>query len=74
MVPMRLTSFSLPVTVKICTYDGPHHPQLTEEELGFLRTLTFDNKRPTPLYYYRELQSPQRPAAFSDLSQETSAR
>lgn len=29
----------------------------TEEELAFLRTLIFENKRPTPLYYYRALQS-----------------
>jgi len=36
----------------------------TEEELVFLRSLTFENKRPTPLYYYRELQSLRDPLHF----------
>ncbi len=36
----------------------------TEEELAFLRTLTFEEKRPTPLYYYRELQSLRDPLHF----------
>jgi transcriptional regulator with XRE-family HTH domain len=36
----------------------------TEEELTFLRTLTFSTKRPTPLYYYRELQSLRDPLHF----------
>lgn len=36
----------------------------TEDELAFLRTLTFENKRPTPLYYYRELQSLRDPLHF----------
>lgn len=36
----------------------------TKEELDFLRTLTFENKRPTPLYYYRELQSLRDPLHF----------
>jgi transcriptional regulator with XRE-family HTH domain len=30
---------------------------VTAEELGFLKKLAFDRRRPTPLYYYRELQS-----------------
>jgi len=30
---------------------------VTAEELRFLAKLTFERKRPTPLYYYRELQS-----------------
>src|SRR5439155_6346682 len=29
----------------------------TEEEVLFLRQLRFKDKRPTPLYYYRELQN-----------------
>jgi transcriptional regulator with XRE-family HTH domain len=37
---------------------------VTEEELTFLRTLTFSTKRPTPLYYYRELQSLRDPLHF----------
>lgn len=39
---------------------------VTGEELAFLRTLTFENKRPTPLYYYRELQSLRDPLHFRD--------
>jgi transcriptional regulator with XRE-family HTH domain len=37
---------------------------LTEEELMFLRRLTFKNKRPTSLYYYREIQSLRDPLHF----------
>ncbi|MDH5320535.1 MAG: hypothetical protein OEW14_19480, partial [Nitrospira sp.] len=37
---------------------------VTEEELSFLHTLTFQNKRPTALYYYRELQSFRDPLHF----------
>jgi hypothetical protein len=29
----------------------------TEEEIEFLKNLRFTGKRPTPLYYYRELQN-----------------
>jgi transcriptional regulator with XRE-family HTH domain len=29
----------------------------TEEEIVFLKTLNFGTRRPTPIYYYRELQS-----------------
>jgi transcriptional regulator with XRE-family HTH domain len=36
----------------------------TEEELGFLKRLRFKGKRPTPLYYYRELQNLRDPLHF----------
>lgn len=36
----------------------------TEEEIEFLRRLTFKSKRPTPLYYYRELQNLRDPLHF----------
>ncbi len=36
---------------------------VTQEEIEFLKRLSFKGKRPTPLYYYRELQS-QRSTAF----------
>jgi transcriptional regulator with XRE-family HTH domain len=36
----------------------------TKEELAFLRSLAFENKRPTPLYYYRELQNLRDPLHF----------
>ena len=36
----------------------------TEEEIEFLRKLWFKGKRPTPLYYYRELQNLRDPLHF----------
>ena len=36
----------------------------TEQEVEFLKRLTFKNRRPTPLYYYRELQSLRDPLHF----------
>ena len=36
----------------------------TEEEIEFLRRLTFSGKRPTPIYYYRELQNLRDPLHF----------
>lgn len=38
----------------------------TEEELAFLRKLRFKNRRPTALYYYRELQNLRDPLHFSE--------
>ena len=36
----------------------------TEEEIGFLRKLKLRGKRPTALYYYRELQNRRDPLHF----------
>jgi len=36
----------------------------TQEEIQFLKKLTFRGKRPTPLYYYRELQNLRDPLHF----------
>jgi transcriptional regulator with XRE-family HTH domain len=36
----------------------------TEEEITFLKRLKFKGKRPTPLYYYRELQNLRDPLHF----------
>ena len=36
----------------------------TEEEIAFLKRLKFQGKRPTPLYYYRELQNLRDPLHF----------
>jgi hypothetical protein len=36
----------------------------TAEEVAFLKQLTFTHRRPTPLYYYRELQSLRDPLHF----------
>ncbi len=38
--------------------------ETTEEEIAFLKTLRFKDRRPTPLYYYRELQSLRDPLHF----------
>ena len=46
----------------------------TEEELMFLRALTFRNKRPTSLYYYRELQNLRDPLHFQPSARKTSPR
>lgn len=37
----------------------------TKEELEYLRRLRFKNRRPTPLFYYRELQNLRDPLHFS---------
>lgn len=37
----------------------------TEEEVAFLRKLTFKDRRPTPLYYYRALQNLRDPLHFA---------
>jgi DNA-directed RNA polymerase subunit F len=39
---------------------------LTSEETEFLKRLKFKGKRPTPLYYYRELQNLRDPLHFRD--------
>ncbi|HXF13136.1 MAG TPA: helix-turn-helix transcriptional regulator [Terriglobales bacterium] len=41
---------------------------ITEPETAFLKSLRFDGKRPSPLYYYRELQSLRDPLNFVPLS------
>jgi transcriptional regulator with XRE-family HTH domain len=46
----------------------------TEEELRFLRALTFENKRPTAIYYYRELQNLRDPLHFQPTTRKTAAR
>jgi hypothetical protein len=37
---------------------------VTEAEIEFLKTLRFKERRPAPLYYYRELQSLRDPIHF----------
>jgi transcriptional regulator with XRE-family HTH domain len=46
----------------------------TEEETEFLRRLRFKGRRPTPLYYYRELQSLRDPLHFRNPSSEKRAK
>jgi transcriptional regulator with XRE-family HTH domain len=42
---------------------------LTQEELAFLRRLRFTDRRPTALYYYRELQNLRDPIHFHEKSE-----
>jgi hypothetical protein len=37
---------------------------MTQEEIEFLKRLRFNGRRPTPLYYYRELQNLRDPLHF----------
>ncbi len=46
---------------------------VTQEEIEFLKRLSFKGKRPTPLYYYRELQNLRDPLHFSALTPARSA-
>jgi hypothetical protein len=41
----------------------------TEEEIEFLKLLRFRDRRPTPLYYYRELQNLRDPLHFRAAAQ-----
>ena len=44
--------------------DGCLSGDATEEEIEFLKLLKFKGRRPSPLYYYRELQSLRDPLHF----------
>jgi len=44
--------------------DAPLSGNVTREEIDFLKHLRFRGKRPTPLYYYRELQNLRDPLHF----------
>ena len=46
---------------------------VTQEEIEFLKRLSFKGKRPTPLYYYRELQNLRDRLHFSALTPARSA-
>ncbi len=48
--------------------DAQLSTDLTEEETVFLKCLTFNGKRPSSLYYYRELQNLRDPLHFLPLS------
>jgi transcriptional regulator with XRE-family HTH domain len=45
--------------------DASLRGDVTQEEIEFLKRLSFKGKRPTPLYYYRELQNLRDPLHFS---------
>ncbi len=42
---------------------------ISEEEIGFLKRLKFKGRRPSPLYYYRELQNLRDPIHFPAAAQ-----
>jgi len=44
--------------------DAALRGNVTQEEIEFLKRLSFKGKRPTPLYYYRELQNLRDPLHF----------
>jgi hypothetical protein len=48
--------------------NDPFNANATLEEIGFLRKLKFRGKRPTALYYYRELQNLRDPVHFRETS------
>jgi hypothetical protein len=48
--------------------DASLNGNVTQEEIEFLRRLSFKGRRPTPLYYYRELQNLRDPLHFSALT------
>jgi hypothetical protein len=41
----------------------------TEEEIAFLKSLKLRGKRPSPIYYYRELQNLRDPLHFPSVAQ-----
>ena len=45
-------------------HDPSLNSNVTQEEIDFLKRLKFRGKRPTPLYYYRELQNLRDPLHF----------
>lgn len=45
-------------------HDSSLSSNATQEEIDFLKRLKFTGKRPTPLYYYRELQNLRDPLHF----------
>ena len=51
--------------------DLPVNGGATPEEIEFLKRLTFKERRPTPLYYYRELQNLRDPLHFDEGSAPT---
>jgi transcriptional regulator with XRE-family HTH domain len=48
--------------------DPSFNANASQEEIGFLRRLRFRGKRPTSLYYYRELQNLRDPIHFRESS------
>jgi len=49
--------------------DGSLSGNVTEEEIAFLKALKLRGKRPSPIYYYRELQNLRDPLHFRSVAQ-----
>jgi hypothetical protein len=49
--------------------DGSLSGNVTEEEIAFLKALKLRGKRPSPIYYYRELQNLRDPLHFPSVAQ-----
>ena len=49
--------------------DGSLSGDVTEEEIAFLKALKLRGKRPSPIYYYRELQNLRDPLHFPSAAQ-----
>ena len=49
--------------------DGSLSGDVTEEEIAFLKALKLRGKRPSPIYYYRELQNLRDPLHFPSVTQ-----
>jgi transcriptional regulator with XRE-family HTH domain len=49
--------------------DGSLSSDVTEEEIAFLKALKLRGKRPSPIYYYRELQNLRDPLHFPSVAQ-----
>ena len=49
--------------------DGSLSSDVTEEEIAFLKALKLNGKRPSPIYYYRELQNLRDPLHFPSPAQ-----
>ncbi len=57
-------SFDIEPGLKEFLNDSSLSEDVTEEEIEFLRRLKFREKRPVPIYYYRELQNLRDPLHF----------
>jgi transcriptional regulator with XRE-family HTH domain len=61
-------SFEIEQGLKEFLNDAKLSAGITEDETAFLKRLIHDGKRPSPLYYYRELQNLRDPLNFLPLS------
>jgi transcriptional regulator with XRE-family HTH domain len=61
-------SFEIEQGLKEFLNDAKLSAGITEDETAFLKSLSPDGKRPSPLYYYRELQNLRDPLNFLPLS------